>query len=117
MPYAPSFRLQTKLYMSTAAPMLELFSGSSESQRFYSDHQRNRASFLPAIPAQPRGSLIGSLHLRPTVSEDLQLTDQETVTSPIFTGEEEVFAFQRCVSRLSEMGGIKWLAFQEVADR
>lgn len=51
------------------------------------------------------------------VSEDLQLTTQETVKSPIFTGEEEVFAFQRCVSRLSEMGGTKWAAFQEVADR
>jgi protein AFG1 len=51
------------------------------------------------------------------VSEDLQLTDHEAVTSPIFTGEEEVFAFQRCVSRLSEMGGTKWSAFQEVADR
>ena len=51
------------------------------------------------------------------MSEDLQLTDQEAVTSPIFTGEEEVFAFKRCVSRLSEMGGTKWSAFQEVADQ
>lgn len=31
--------------------------------------------------------------------------------SSIFTGEEEVFAFKRCVSRLTEMGGERWATF------
>lgn len=37
----------------------------------------------------------------------------EQMTSPIFTGEEEVFAFKRCVSRLSEMGGKRWAEFSK----
>lgn len=26
----------------------------------------------------------------------------------MFTGEEEVFAFARCVSRITEMGSVQW---------
>jgi len=33
---------------------------------------------------------------------------EQNTNSPIFTGEEEVFAFERAVSRLIEMQGKEW---------
>jgi protein AFG1 len=44
------------------------------------------------------------------------LPDADVVHSSMFTGEEEVFAFKRCISRLTEMGGERWAAFQGTAD-
>lgn len=42
------------------------------------------------------------------------LSTQETASGNVFTGEEEVFAFERTVSRLAEMQGkeywAQWLA-------
>ncbi|KAJ1921699.1 ATPase [Mycoemilia scoparia] len=35
-------------------------------------------------------------------------TDFTSLSSPLFTGEEEIFAFQRAVSRLSEMSTKQW---------
>ncbi|KAI8592929.1 AFG1-like ATPase-domain-containing protein [Geranomyces variabilis] len=40
--------------------------------------------------------------------DDLKLTT-EHLTSSIFTGSEEVFAFQRAISRLVEMQSLQWL--------
>ncbi|KAK9693571.1 ATPase [Basidiobolus ranarum] len=40
--------------------------------------------------------------------DDLGLSSQQS-SSPIFSGEEEIFAFQRAVSRLIEMQGHNWL--------
>lgn len=44
------------------------------------------------------------------------------VPTAMFSGEEEVFAFKRCGSRLAEMGGERWASFSaassdEEADR
>ncbi|ORY03601.1 AFG1-like ATPase [Basidiobolus meristosporus CBS 931.73] len=41
--------------------------------------------------------------------DDLGLSNQQ-LSSPIFSGEEEIFAFQRAVSRLIEMQGQSWLS-------
>jgi hypothetical protein len=43
--------------------------------------------------------------------DDLNLSTQD-LSSSIFTGEEELFAFQRAVSRLVEMQGLPWLGEQ-----
>ncbi|KAJ3313208.1 Lactation elevated protein 1 [Boothiomyces sp. JEL0838] len=40
--------------------------------------------------------------------DDLKL-DTKQLNSPMFTGNEEVFAFQRAVSRLIEMQGVNWI--------
>lgn len=43
--------------------------------------------------------------------DDLRLnTDQ--LKSSIFTGEEEIFAFKRVVSRLVEMQELKWIGVE-----
>ncbi|KAL7753982.1 ATPase [Sorochytrium milnesiophthora] len=41
--------------------------------------------------------------------ESLDVTMEELRNSSMFSGEEEVFAFQRAVSRLAEMQGLQWL--------
>ncbi|CAG8780308.1 7966_t:CDS:1, partial [Racocetra fulgida] len=51
--------------------------------------------------------------LNPTHHElldDLNLHAKDHKSSPIFTGEEEVFAFERAVSRLIEMQGQEWIS-------
>ncbi len=45
--------------------------------------------------------------------EDTAYTAAELATSSLFTGAEEVFAFQRCVSRLAEMQSVAWLGGPE----
>jgi predicted ATPase len=35
--------------------------------------------------------------------------DEQNENSPIFTGEEEKFAFRRAISRLIEMQGEEWM--------
>ncbi|CAG8518964.1 10608_t:CDS:2 [Cetraspora pellucida] len=42
--------------------------------------------------------------------DDLNLHAKDHKSSPIFTGEEEVFAFERAVSRLIEMQGHEWIS-------
>ncbi|CAG8579024.1 4873_t:CDS:2 [Gigaspora rosea] len=52
-------------------------------------------------------------NLNPTHHElldDLNLNAKEHKSSPIFTGEEEIFAFERAVSRLMEMQGQEWIS-------
>jgi protein AFG1 len=46
--------------------------------------------------------------------DDLKL-EPEQLKSSIFTGNEEIFAFQRAVSRLAEMQGIRWIG-QDIAE-
>ncbi|CAG8509882.1 5709_t:CDS:2 [Scutellospora calospora] len=44
------------------------------------------------------------------ILDDLNLDENEHKSSPIFTGEEEIFAFERAVSRLIEMQGQEWIS-------
>ncbi|CDZ98687.1 Predicted ATPase [Phaffia rhodozyma] len=79
------YESRTKLYISSEAPIMQIFSSESESDSFYTDYQNGVMNQQDVSP--------------------------DAITSPIFTGEEEVFAFKRCVSRLSEMGGQRWAHF------
>lgn len=44
--------------------------------------------------------------------DDLGLSAETVGASSIFTGEEEIFAFARAVSRLTEMGSVQWATSQ-----
>lgn len=48
-----------------------------------------------------------SAHMR-SVMDDLGLSNEVVSASSMFTGDEEVFAFARCCSRLVEMGSKEW---------
>jgi len=48
-----------------------------------------------------------SAHIR-SVMDDLGISDQQIGSTPIFTGEEEIFAFARACSRLIQMGTQEW---------
>lgn len=43
------------------------------------------------------------------LADDMNLTSEEIKASPVFSGEEELFAFQRAISRLIEIQGVSWL--------
>jgi protein AFG1 len=40
--------------------------------------------------------------------DDLGLSAETVGASSLFSGDEEMFAFARCVSRLSQMGTKEW---------
>ncbi|KAJ3290653.1 hypothetical protein HK104_006613 [Borealophlyctis nickersoniae] len=77
---------KTKLVMSAEGDVVELFSGEVS-------HVKSSGQLVDA-----ERMLMDDLKLQP-----------EQLTSPIFTGSEEIFAFQRAVSRLTEMQGEQWL--------
>lgn len=50
--------------------------------------------------------------VRHTLYSDVEFhldKDEQNENSPIFTGEEERFAFKRAISRLIEMQGEEWM--------
>ncbi|TPX33071.1 hypothetical protein SmJEL517_g03918 [Synchytrium microbalum] len=73
------------LVMLTDAPLHALFSSDDPmiTKGVVSDHQRQ-------------------------TMDDLKLTPEQ-MSSPIFSGSEEVFAFQRALSRLMEMQSVQWI--------
>ncbi|KAI8867912.1 AFG1-like ATPase [Ramicandelaber brevisporus] len=77
---------QVTLIASSECPITEVF---------YEDTKDSSAGFDAAQRA---------------LMDDLGLNASQLQTSPIFTGEEEVFAFQRAISRLIEMQSQYWLA-------
>ncbi|KNC98415.1 uncharacterized protein SPPG_06119 [Spizellomyces punctatus DAOM BR117] len=76
---------KTRLLISADAEILELFTGD--------------------VPRVSEGSLVAAERM---LMDDLKLSPEQ-LTSSIFTGSEEVFAFQRAVSRLIEMQSHQWL--------
>ncbi|CAG8461031.1 6430_t:CDS:2 [Diversispora eburnea] len=48
-------------------------------------------------------------HINYDLIDDLDLHDSHK-SIPIFTGEEEIFAFERAISRLTEMQGMEWMS-------
>ncbi|KAI8816865.1 AFG1-like ATPase-domain-containing protein [Fimicolochytrium jonesii] len=84
---------KTRLVVSAETDVAELFSGEEG-----------------GVPAKGNG--VASVAPKPKVDmllmDDLKLST-EHLTSPIFTGAEEIFAFQRAVSRLREMQSLQWL--------
>lgn len=44
-----------------------------------------------------------------SIMDDLGLDGMDVKSSSLFTGQEELFAFARCVSRLVQMGTKEWI--------
>jgi protein AFG1 len=74
---------QTKLFVSSEVPIFQIFSDEG---------------------ARP-GEI--SAHMR-SIMDDLGLPAGVVGASSMFTGDEELFAFARCCSRLVEMGSQQW---------
>jgi len=77
------YESKTKLFVSSEVPIYQVFSDDSSKEKGISDHMRS-------------------------VMDDLGLSPDTVGTSSMFTGEEEVFAFARCCSRLVQMGSKEW---------
>ncbi|KAL5530062.1 AFG1 [Sanghuangporus sanghuang] len=76
------YESKTKLFITSEEPIFQIFSDEVDSKSI-SDHQRS-------------------------VMDDLGLSESTIGTSSMFTGEEEIFAFARCCSRLVQMGSKEW---------
>ena len=74
-----AYESKTKLLTSSEVPILQIFSGDSGKNKPTADQMR-------------------------ALMDDLGLTMDDLGGSPIFTGDEELFAFARVISRLTEMG-------------
>jgi len=80
------YESHTKLFASSEVPIFQVFSGDSSNNNKSSDHVRS-------------------------IMDDLGLSDQQIGQTPIFSGEEEIFAFARACSRLVQMGTKEWAAY------
>ncbi|SPO20606.1 related to AFG1 - ATPase family gene [Ustilago trichophora] len=74
-----AYESKTKLLASSEVPILQIFSGDAGKAKPTADQMR-------------------------ALMDDLGLTMDDIGGSPIFTGDEELFAFARVISRLTEMG-------------
>lgn len=75
---------KTKLFISSEVPVFEIFGGEE---------------------AKPVEQV--SAHMR-SIMDDLGLTQDAAASSGMFSGDEEFFAWARCVSRLTQMGTKEW---------
>ncbi|KAE8223494.1 hypothetical protein CF319_g3475 [Tilletia indica] len=80
-----AYEAKTKLLMTSEVPVLQIFSGNPE-----------------------KGPTRDQMR---ALMDDLGLTMDDIGGSPIFTGEEELFAFARVISRLTEMSSQRWAEF------
>ncbi|KAI0797000.1 AFG1-like ATPase [Abortiporus biennis] len=78
------YDMRTKLFVSSEVPIYKIFADNPNAKNTdVSDHMRS-------------------------VMDDLGLSGDVVGSSSMFTGEEEIFAFARCCSRLVEMGSKQW---------
>lgn len=77
------YESKTKLFVTSQVPIHQVFSDDSHSDQSVSDQVRS-------------------------VVNDLGLSLDDIGVSSLFSGEEEVFAFARCCSRLVQMGSKEW---------
>ncbi|KAH9989116.1 AFG1-like ATPase-domain-containing protein [Russula vinacea] len=77
---------RTRLFVSSEVPIFEIFSDDS--------------SAGPRVPATD--------HMR-AIMDDLGLPAEVVGAASMFNGEEELFAFARCCSRLVQMGSAEWM--------
>ncbi|SPO00102.1 probable AFG1 - ATPase family gene [Cephalotrichum gorgonifer] len=82
------YERQAKLVLTTEKPLTELFVSREE---------------MAEAMAGAGGVEVGS------VLEDVGENAELLKASPLFTGEEEAFAFARALSRLAEMGSKQWV--------
>ncbi|BGO88748.1 hypothetical protein NBRC10512_005197 [Rhodotorula toruloides] len=78
-----AYEARTKLFVLSNPPIASVFS----------DERRATGEITP--------------HMR-AMMDDLGLSADVVGASSIFTGDEEVFAFARAVSRITEMGSVQW---------
>ncbi|BGO98361.1 ATPase [Rhodotorula toruloides] len=78
-----AYEARTKLFVLSDPPIASVFS----------DERRATGEITP--------------HMR-AMMDDLGLSADVVGASSIFTGDEEVFAFARAVSRITEMGSVQW---------
>jgi len=90
------YESKTKLLTTSAVPIFKIFSDN------------------PSSP--PHGSNAPSDHMR-SVMDDLGLSSDVVGSSSMFTGQEEIFAFARCCSRLVEMGSKQWAETAGIASQ
>lgn len=88
-----AYESKTKLYTLSEVPIGEIFSNDPQDKSQGKNHA--------ALTAEMRSAM-----------DDLGLDLKTTESSPIFTGEEEMFAWARAVSRLNEMGSNRWDSFK-----
>ncbi|KAI9453069.1 AFG1-like ATPase-domain-containing protein [Russula earlei] len=77
---------KTRLFVSSEVPIFEIFSDDSNA----------------GLPAS------ASDHMR-AIMDELGLPPEVVGAASMFNGEEELFAFARCCSRLVEMGSAEWI--------
>lgn len=82
------YESKTKLFTTSQVPIFKIFS----------DDPTSSSSSFSNTPSD---------HMR-SVMDDLGLSSDIVGASSMFTGQEEVFAFARCCSRLVEMGSKQW---------
>ena len=92
--------MQTKLFVSSEVPIFQIFSDEGTKEGTISDHQRSVMDDLV------RNLLLHFSRSSLTIWQGL--ADKGVGTSSMFTGEEEIFAFARCCSRLVQMGSKEW---------
>ncbi|KAH9036043.1 AFG1-like ATPase [Lactarius deliciosus] len=80
------YESKTRLFVSSEVPIFEIFSDDS--------------SHTPGVPV--------SDHMR-AIMDDLGLPVEVVGAASMFNGEEELFAFARCCSRLVQMGSVDWM--------
>ncbi|KAI9434449.1 AFG1-like ATPase [Lactarius indigo] len=80
------YESKTRLFVSSEVPIFEIFSDDS--------------SQTPGAPV--------SDHMR-AIMDDLGLPVEVVGAASMFNGEEELFAFARCCSRLVQMGSVDWM--------
>ncbi|GAA6029893.1 hypothetical protein JCM8097_009157 [Rhodosporidiobolus ruineniae] len=81
-----AYEARTKLFVLSDPPIHAVFSDAA--------HKPGKAGEITP-------------HMR-AMMDDLGLTADIVGASSIFTGDEEVFAFARAVSRITEMGSVQW---------
>ncbi|TNY24192.1 AFG1-like ATPase-domain-containing protein [Rhodotorula diobovata] len=91
-----AYEARTKLFVLSDPPIAQVFSDER-----------------PAAGTGGTGEI--SAHQR-AMMDDLGLSADIVGASSIFTGDEEVFAFARAVSRITEMGSVQWARAQGVAE-
>lgn len=89
------YERQAKLVLTTEKPLTELFVSRDELAESLKDENADNG--------ESADSMINHF------IEDLGHNVEQLKSSPLFTGEEEAFAFARALSRLSEMGSRQWV--------
>ncbi|WWD19338.1 hypothetical protein CI109_103797 [Kwoniella shandongensis] len=75
---------KTKIFISSEVPIFQVFSDKHD-----------------------KGTAGDDEHMR-NVMDDMGINADDVGSSSLFSGDEELFAFARCVSRLSQMGTKEW---------